>query len=113
MDADLQQRAVEYAALVNDPARAAQHYVLPMPKWEERESMLLRRLQQQEGGDDEASSPTAGGLLSPRGGGEAELSSAVAGGRRTGRRLLALAGGVRGRGQAAHAAATGPGVPPR
>jgi hypothetical protein len=68
MDADLQQRAVEYAALVHDPARAAQQYVLPMPKWEERESMLLRRLQQQEGGDDEAMSPTAAAaaITSPR-----------------------------------------------
>jgi len=30
--------------LAQDPANATQHYVLPMPKWEGRESALLKRL---------------------------------------------------------------------
>lgn len=30
--------------LAQDPAKAAAHYVLPMPKWEGRESALLKRL---------------------------------------------------------------------
>ena len=36
--------------LANNP-QAAQHYLLPMPKWEVRESTLLKRLQGLEGGD--------------------------------------------------------------
>lgn len=58
VDADLQQRAVEYKALAERPGDASAHYVLAMPKWEERESSLLRRLQQQQGSLDleEASS---------------------------------------------------------
>ncbi|KAF5828063.1 armadillo-type protein [Dunaliella salina] len=60
MDAELQQRASEYLQLANNPQTAAQYYLLPMPKWEERESTLLRRLQQQEGTDaDTAGVPQA------------------------------------------------------
>jgi len=57
MDAELQQRAVEYLRLVATPSAAAQHYLLPMPKWEERESTLLKRLQASEGVDPEAGRP--------------------------------------------------------
>eukprot|EP00200_Dunaliella_tertiolecta_P006547 CAMPEP_0202346842 /NCGR_PEP_ID=MMETSP1126-20121109/5457_1 /ASSEMBLY_ACC=CAM_ASM_000457 /TAXON_ID=3047 /ORGANISM="Dunaliella tertiolecta, Strain CCMP1320" /LENGTH=1093 /DNA_ID=CAMNT_0048938303 /DNA_START=70 /DNA_END=3351 /DNA_ORIENTATION=- len=61
MDAELQQRASEYLQLANNPQSAAQYYLLPMPKWEERESTLLRRLQEQEGTDADAAGvpPTA------------------------------------------------------
>jgi hypothetical protein len=40
--------------LAAQPQAAAQHYFLPMPKWEERESSLLRRLHQAEGVDPDA-----------------------------------------------------------
>ncbi len=43
MDAELQQRAVEYGGLATRPAVAKQN-VLPMPHWEKRKSLLLRRL---------------------------------------------------------------------
>lgn len=66
MDAELQQRAVEYKVIVSRPAEASAKYVLPMPKWEERESTLLRRLQQAEGAEDAggATADRAAGLLS-------------------------------------------------
>ena len=43
MDAELQQRAVEYGGLATRPGVAKQN-VLPMPHWEKRKSLLLRRL---------------------------------------------------------------------
>ena len=43
MDAELQQRAVEYGGLATRPAVAKQN-VLPMPHWEHRKSLLMRRL---------------------------------------------------------------------
>lgn len=43
MDAELQQRAVEYWGLGQRPEVAKQN-VLPMPHWEKRKSLLLRRL---------------------------------------------------------------------
>ncbi len=43
MDAELQQRAVEYGGLATRPAVAKQN-VLPMPRWEHRKSLLMRRL---------------------------------------------------------------------
>jgi len=45
--------------LANNPQAAQQHYLLPMPKWEERESTLLRRLQAQEGVDADAAGKCA------------------------------------------------------
>eukprot|EP00210_Caulerpa_lentillifera_P000422 g410.t1 len=49
VDTELQQRAVEYLALVNQPTAVALQYIQPMPKWEGRESSLVRRLAAQEG----------------------------------------------------------------
>ena len=43
MDAELQQRAVEYGGLATRPGVAKQN-VLPMPRWEHRKSLLMRRL---------------------------------------------------------------------
>jgi len=54
MDPDLQQRAVEYLELSKAPDACTKNYVLPMPRWEGRESTLLRRLQAQEGFDTDA-----------------------------------------------------------
>lgn len=50
MDAELQQRALEYGALHLRPAIAQQN-LQPMPKWEKRRSLLLRKL---DGGMGEA-----------------------------------------------------------
>lgn len=47
MDAELQQRAVEYWGLGSRPEVAKQN-VLPMPHWEKRKSLLLRRLAERE-----------------------------------------------------------------
>lgn len=47
MDAELQQRAVEYWGLGSRPDVAKQN-VLPMPHWEKRKSLLLRRLAERE-----------------------------------------------------------------
>lgn len=46
-------------ALASSPAAASGQYVLPMPKWEVRESALLKRLMKQEGMDED---PTLGGI---------------------------------------------------
>lgn len=43
MDADLQQRAVEYQGLLKRPD-VANRNVTAMPKWEKRKSLLLRRM---------------------------------------------------------------------
>lgn len=43
MDADLQQRAVEYMGLMKHPDVASRN-VTAMPKWEKRKSLLLRRM---------------------------------------------------------------------
>ena len=43
MDADLQQRAVEYMGLMRHPDVASRN-VTAMPKWEKRKSLLLRRM---------------------------------------------------------------------
>ena len=43
MDADLQQRAVEYQGLLKLP-EVANRNVTAMPKWEKRKSLLLRRM---------------------------------------------------------------------
>ena len=43
MDADLQQRAVEYIGLMKHPD-VANRNVTAMPKWEKRKSLLLRRM---------------------------------------------------------------------
>ena len=47
MDAELQQRAVEYWGLGLRPEVAKQN-VLAMPHWEKRKSLLLRRLEERE-----------------------------------------------------------------
>ena len=47
MEAELQQRAVEYWGLGERPDVAKQN-VLPMPPWEKRTSLLLRRLAERE-----------------------------------------------------------------
>lgn len=52
MDAELQQRALEYGALHLRPA-VAQQNLQPMPKWEKRRSLLLRKLDGGMGGADE------------------------------------------------------------
>lgn len=39
-------------ALASNPATAGK-FILPMPKWVERESSLLRQLQRTEGGEDD------------------------------------------------------------
>lgn len=44
MDAELQQRASEYLALLQRPQDAAR-YIQPMAPWEGRESKLIKRLQ--------------------------------------------------------------------
>eukprot|EP00878_Enallax_costatus_P024930 GHUV01026636.1.p1 GENE.GHUV01026636.1~~GHUV01026636.1.p1 ORF type:complete len:670 (+),score=220.90 GHUV01026636.1:292-2301(+) len=44
LDPELQQRSAEYLVLAQNPSSAAASYVLPMPKWEGRESALLKRL---------------------------------------------------------------------
>eukprot|EP00879_Flechtneria_rotunda_P008959 GHRR01009380.1.p1 GENE.GHRR01009380.1~~GHRR01009380.1.p1 ORF type:complete len:1159 (+),score=411.60 GHRR01009380.1:174-3479(+) len=54
LDPELQQRSAEYLVLAQDPANAALRYVLPMPKWEGRESALLKRLAATEGNDADA-----------------------------------------------------------
>lgn len=53
-DAEVAQRAVEYAGLAKRPGAAAAA-LLPLPPWERRTSLLLRRLAGREGeGEDEA-----------------------------------------------------------
>lgn len=47
MDADLQQRAVEYQGLLKHPD-VANRNVTAMPKWEKRKSLLLRRMAEKE-----------------------------------------------------------------
>ena len=47
MDAELQQRAVEYAGLAARPPVAAAA-LQPLPKWDKRTSLLLRRLAEKE-----------------------------------------------------------------
>ena len=47
MDADLQQRAVEYIGLMKHPDVASRN-VTAMPKWEKRKSLLLRRMAEKE-----------------------------------------------------------------
>ena len=47
MDADLQQRAVEYQGLLKLP-EIANRNVTAMPKWEKRKSLLLRRMAEKE-----------------------------------------------------------------
>jgi len=47
MDADLQQRAVEYQGLMKHPDVASRN-VTAMPKWEKRKSLLLRRMAEKE-----------------------------------------------------------------
>lgn len=47
MDADLQQRAVEYQGLLKHPD-VANRNVTAMPKWEKRKSLLLRRMAEHE-----------------------------------------------------------------
>lgn len=47
MDADLQQRAVEYQGLLKHPDVASRN-VTAMPKWEKRKSLLLRRMAEKE-----------------------------------------------------------------
>ena len=47
MDADLQQRAVEYQGLMKHPDVASRN-VTAMPKWEKRKSLLLRRMAEHE-----------------------------------------------------------------
>mmetsp|Transcript_39785 Transcript_39785/g.88425 ORF Transcript_39785/g.88425 Transcript_39785/m.88425 type:complete len:1123 (+) Transcript_39785:142-3510(+) len=59
MDAELQQRSAEYLALADNPQAATQRFVLPMPKWPERESTLLRQLQKHEGVDEDAAAKAA------------------------------------------------------
>lgn len=49
MDADLQQRAVEYQGLMKHPDVASRN-VTAMPKWEKRKSLLLRRMAEKEVG---------------------------------------------------------------
>ena len=49
VDAELQQRAVEYLAFIRQPPAVTSQYIQPMPKWEGRESSLVRRLAAQEG----------------------------------------------------------------
>lgn len=44
IDAELQQRAVEYLVLIQQPISVTLQYIQPMPKWEGRESSLIRRL---------------------------------------------------------------------
>lgn len=95
LDPELQQRSTEYLVLAQDPAKAAASYVLPMPKWEGRESALLKRLAATEGADadtadvvpavaasaaDEAAlgAAPAGGRLSMALGGSAEPAAAAA-----------------------------------
>ncbi|KAL6765658.1 adaptin N terminal region-domain-containing protein [Haematococcus lacustris] len=69
MDAELQQRAVEYLRLTASPSAA--RYFLPMPKWQEGgESSLLHRLEQLQGGS--VNTAAAGG----RGGLDISRSSA-------------------------------------
>eukprot|EP00775_Hariotina_reticulata_P003331 gene3331-3608_t len=84
LDPELQQRSAEYLVLAQDPANATQHYVLPMPKWEGRESALLKRLAATEGNDADATdaSPPAAvdeGLTLPAGSINSSLSTALAG----------------------------------
>lgn len=45
--------------LASSPQASTQHYILPMPKWQERESTLLKRLQQHEGVEGASSSAAA------------------------------------------------------
>ncbi|KAL3140296.1 hypothetical protein ABBQ38_004564 [Trebouxia sp. C0009 RCD-2024] len=52
MDADLQQRAVEYQGLLKHP-EVANRNVTAMPKWEKRKSLLLRRMAEKEGDEEE------------------------------------------------------------
>ncbi|DBA96016.1 hypothetical protein WJX77_003113 [Trebouxia sp. C0004] len=52
MDADLQQRAVEYQGLMKQPDVASRN-VTAMPKWEKRKSLLLRRMAEKEGEEEE------------------------------------------------------------
>ncbi|KAG1677810.1 hypothetical protein FOA52_008574 [Chlamydomonas sp. UWO 241] len=59
MDADLQQRAAEYLALAAAPSEQSTKFVLPMPKWPERESTLLRQLQKKTLVDDDAEAKEA------------------------------------------------------
>eukprot|EP00891_Asterochloris_glomerata_P007006 jgi/Astpho2/7006/fgenesh1_pm.00107_%23_19_t len=52
IDADLQQRAVEFAGLLAHPD-VARRNVTAMPKWEKRRSLLLRRMAEKEGEEEE------------------------------------------------------------
>ncbi|MCJ1422498.1 hypothetical protein MMC29_000378 [Sticta canariensis] len=54
MDAELQQRAVEYLGLERRPD-VAQRNVAGMPPWEKRKSLLLRRMANREGADNDES----------------------------------------------------------
>ena len=47
MDAELQQRAVEYIGLEQRP-EVAKRNVIGMPPWEKRKSLLLRRMAERE-----------------------------------------------------------------
>ena len=58
MDAELQQRAMEYGGLATRPAVAKQN-VLPMPHWENRKSLLMRRLAEKQASTSPASSALA------------------------------------------------------
>lgn len=54
IDADIQQRAIEYQKLAQLP-QAATLALAPLPPWEKRTSLLLRRLTERQGvGEDEA-----------------------------------------------------------
>eukprot|EP00803_Ostreobium_quekettii_P002464 evm.model.scf_1061.2 EVM.evm.TU.scf_1061.2 scf_1061:6281-18352(+) len=67
MDAELQQRAVEYLALAQKPGEVQAMYIQPMPKWEARESSLLRRLAAQEGDPNDNDSAADTASVSERG----------------------------------------------
>ena len=56
MDAELQQRAVEYQGLLKMPDVASRN-VTAMPKWEKRKSLLLRRMAEHEVGPAPTSHP--------------------------------------------------------
>ena len=47
LDAELQQRAVEYGGLAAQP-EVGRRNVLPLPHWDKRKSLLLRRLAERE-----------------------------------------------------------------
>lgn len=80
MDAELQQRAVEYEQLKRrlPVARAA---LAPLPRWEKRSSLLLRRLAEKEGeGADESRERPAWLLAGEPSEGEEQPGSAVSAG---------------------------------